>query len=166
LALSKSAKPFDVEVLLMDDGWFGSSKYPRNNDSQGLGDWLVNNEKLPNGLAGLSSGLKRNGMTLGIWVEPEMINPRSTLFEQVRSRFSTAMAHPLYLKHPDWAQSAPGYPLTEARHQLLLDYSKREVQDWAIVTFTRLFENTTIEMVKWDHNRGLVISVSFCDEQA
>jgi alpha-galactosidase len=76
------------------------------------------------------------------------------------------MADPLCLKHPDWVQSAPGYPFTEARRQLLLDYSKPEVQDWAIDTFTRLFETTSFEMVKWDHNRGLASFVPFFNEQA
>ena len=84
------------ELFVMDDGWFGD-KYPRDNDHTSLGDWMVCKKKLPNGIKALTDDAKKHNIKFGIWIEPEMINTKSELFE----------------KHPDWALSSPNRPLIQ-----------------------------------------------------
>ncbi|MDR1810894.1 MAG: alpha-galactosidase [Prevotella sp.] len=131
------AAKMGFELFLLDDGWFGK-KYPRNNDRAGLGDWQVNTDKLPNGIPYLINECKKRNIKFGIWVEPEMVNPKSELYEQ----------------HPDWVIAQPHRERVEMRHQLILDLSNPKVQEFVFNTIDRILsENPGIEYVKWDCNR-------------
>lgn len=125
------------ELFLLDDGWFGN-KYPRNNDDAGLGDWQTNTKKLPNGIPYLIEECKKRNIKFGIWVEPEMVNPRSELYE----------------KHPDWVISQPYRDRTLQRNQLILDLSNPKVQEFVYNTVDNVLQqNPGIDYVKWDCNR-------------
>jgi alpha-galactosidase len=137
--LMDEAADLGIELFVLDDGWFGN-KYPRNNDHAGLGDWQVNTEKLPHLLAGLAQAAKERNIRFGIWVEPEMVNPKSELFEQ----------------HPDWVIQLPNRPLREERQQLILDLSRPDVQQFIVGVFRDLLSNNpNISYVKWDCNRKI-----------
>ena len=133
LDLASIGKEIGIEMLVMDDGWFGE----RNDDTQSLGDWDANSKKLPHGLKGLGEKLAAKGMQFGIWVEPEMINQKSKLFEQ----------------HPDWALSIPGQPHSEGRNQRILDLANPEVVKYITDKMTEVFSSAKIDYVKWDMNR-------------
>lgn len=135
-ALMKDAKSLGVDLFLLDDGWFGN-KYPRVNDKAGLGDWDVMRSKLPNGVPHLAKTAKDVGIKFGIWVEPEMINPKSELFE----------------KHPDWAILLPNREPYYFRNQLVLDLSNPKVQDYVFGVIDKLMtESPDIAYMKWDCN--------------
>lgn len=134
LRLAKAGKDAGVELFVMDDGWFGE----RNDDFTSLGDWDVNTKKLPNGVSGLCEKVKALGLDFGIWVEPEMINVQSKLYEA----------------HPDWVLQIPGKPHSEGRNQRLLDLTKTEVQDFIIEKMSEVFSQADISYVKWDMNRS------------
>ena len=131
--LATKAASVGIELLVMDDGWFGK----RNDDTTSLGDWKVNPEKLPNGLKVLVDRVKATGVEFGIWVEPEMVSVDSDL----------------YRAHPDWAMQIPGKPHTEGRNQRILDLSKTEVQDYIIGSLSAIFDSADISYCKWDMNR-------------
>jgi len=133
LNLAKAGKEAGIELFVMDDGWFGE----RNDDTTSLGDWDVNKKKLPGGLSGLCEKIKKLGLQFGIWVEPEMVNVKSKLYEQ----------------HPDWVLQIPGKPHCEGRNQRILDLTKTEVQDYIIDKMTQVFSSADISYVKWDMNR-------------
>ncbi|TLX78210.1 alpha-galactosidase [Labilibacter sediminis] len=134
------ASEMGVEMFVLDDGWFGN-KYPRNSDKAGLGDWQVNKKKLPNGIGSLIDHAESKGLKFGIWVEPEMVNPKSELAEN----------------HPDWIiQRMNGREMLLERNQLLLDLSNPKVQDFVFnVVHKLLVENPRIAYIKWDANRHL-----------
>ena len=132
LDLADRAKKLGCELFVLDDGWFGS----RNNDLAGLGDYNVNKKKLPDGLDGLAKKIRAKGMEFGLWFEPESVNPDSDL----------------YRKHPDWALH-DDHPDILGRHQLLLDLSKPEVQDYIVENVTKVLDSAPISYVKWDMNR-------------
>lgn len=135
-ALMKEANDLGVDMFLLDDGWFGN-KHPRNNDRQGLGDWQANASKLPGGLAALVKAADEVGVKFGLWIEPEMVNPKSELYE----------------KHPDWAIHLPNRDVYYYRNQLVLDLSNPEVQDYVFGVVDRLMtENPGIAYFKWDCN--------------
>ena len=135
--LFQGSKDAGFELFLLDDGWFGN-KHPRNNDRAGLGDWAHNEKKLPRGVAGLCEEAERIGIPFGIWVEPEMVNPNSELYEQ----------------HPDWAIHQPHRPLNLQRSQLILDLTNPEVKEFAYnITADLLRQNPYISFIKWDANR-------------
>ena len=141
----KDASEMGFELFLLDDGWFGT-KHPRNSDNAGLGDWQVNKNKLPNGLGYLVEEADRNGIKFGIWLEPEMVNPASELYE----------------KHPDWVITQPNRPLDLSRNQLILDLSNPKVQDFVYsVVDNTMTENPGIAYIKWDCNRFVTNSGSF-----
>ena len=126
------------ELFVMDDGWFGD-KYPRNNDSSSLGDWVVDTRKLPDGIPGLLRDAKKNGVKFGIWIEPEMANTVSELYEA----------------HPDWIIKAPGREPVQGRGgtQVVLDLTNPKVQDYAFSIFDNLLSNyPEIAYIKWDAN--------------
>ena len=126
------------ELFVMDDGWFGD-KYRRLSDNSSLGDWVVDREKLPNGIGGLVQTAKKYGIKFGIWIEPEMTNSVSELYEA----------------HPDWVIKAPGRDVVKGRGgtQLVLDLCNPEVQDFVVGTVDRLMkENPEIAYIKWDAN--------------
>lgn len=132
----KDAKTLGVDLFLLDDGWFGN-KYPRNNDHAGLGDWQPNETKLPDGIAYLTKAASENGIKFGIWVEPEMVNPKSELYEQ----------------HPDWVVKQPQRPEFYMRNQLVLDLSNPKVQEFVFNTVNGLFsKNPDLAYIKWDCN--------------
>lgn len=135
LDIAREAKKCGIEMLVMDDGWFGH----RSDDSTSLGDWKVNEEKLPGGLAYLVSEVNKIGLKFGIWFEPEMISPDSDL----------------YREHPDWAISIPGREPTRSRNQLVLDLSRPEVVDYVYESVASVLKSANIEYVKWDMNRQL-----------
>jgi alpha-galactosidase len=137
VSLFDNAKELGVDLFLLDDGWFGN-KHPRNADNAGLGDWQVNAKKLPHGLSFLADEAKNRGIGFGIWLEPEMVNPASDLFEQ----------------HPDWAIRQPKRDLQFGRNQLVLDLTRPEVKTFAekIIDDT-LAPNPGITYLKWVANR-------------
>ena len=133
VSLGKAAKSLGVELLVMDDGWFGE----RNDDSHSLGDWDENPKKLPGGLKSLCKKINTLGLDLGVWVEPEMINVQSKLYEA----------------HPDWAMAVPGQLHSEGRHQRILDLCNPAVVDHLINKMSDVFSAAPIRYVKWDMNR-------------
>ena len=134
--LMKEAKHLGVDMFLLDDGWFGN-KHPRNSDNAGLGDWEAMKSKLPGGIPALVKSAKEAGVKFGIWIEPEMVNPKSELFE----------------KHPDWAITLPNRKTYYYRNQLVLDLSNPKVQDFVFgVVDNILTENPEVAYFKWDCN--------------
>lgn len=137
VSLFDGAKAAGAELFLLDDGWFGND-HPRDNDHAGLGDWQVNARKLPHGLGYLAEQAKKRGLRFGIWVEPEMVNPSSDLFE----------------RHPDWAIRQPKRDLNLFRNQLVLDMTRPAVREFVFhVLDDLLTQNPGISYVKWDCNR-------------
>ncbi|MBQ8978809.1 MAG: alpha-galactosidase, partial [Oscillospiraceae bacterium] len=134
-SIAKQAKELGIEMLVMDDGWFGH----RNSDNSSLGDWYVNENKIKGGLKALVDRVNGIGMMFGIWLEPEMISPDSDL----------------YRAHPDWAIQVKGLPLTQSREQYVLDYSRKEVRDCIWSQIKAILDNANIEYIKWDMNRQL-----------
>lgn len=135
IAIAKQASELGIEMLVMDDGWFGN----RFDDNRALGDWIVNEEKLTGGLKYLVDEVNKLGMKFGIWFEPEMISPDSDL----------------YRAHPDWAIAIPGRVGTLSRNQYVLDLTRREVLDYTYESVARVLRSANIEYVKWDMNRQL-----------
>lgn len=135
LSIAKEASSLGIEMLVMDDGWFGK----RNDENSSLGDWFVNEEKLPGGLSYLVSEVNKLGMKFGIWVEPEMVSPDSDL----------------YRAHPDWAIAIPGRHAGLRRNQYVLDLSRQEVVDAVYDMISAVLHSANIEYVKWDMNRSL-----------
>ena len=135
LSIAKRASELGIEMLVMDDGWFGH----RNDDSTSLGDWFVNEEKITGGLKYLVDEVNKLGLKFGIWMEPEMISPDSKLYEQ----------------HPDWAIAVPGRTATLSRNQYVLDLSRKEVRDYVFDMISNILHSANIEYVKWDMNRQL-----------
>ena len=133
--IAKQAGDLGVEMLVLDDGWFGA----RNNDKAGLGDWFVNEEKLKGGLGLLSQRIHGLGMKFGLWFEPEMVNPDSDL----------------YRAHPDWCLQVEGRALCTSRNQYVLDLSRRDVQDYLFDCMDQILKKAQIEYIKWDFNRYL-----------
>ena len=130
------AKDLGVDLFLLDDGWFGN-KYPRKDDHAGLGDWQVTQDKLPQGIPYLVKKAKENGVSFGIWIEPEMVNPKSELAE----------------KHPDWLIQLPSRETYYFRNQMVLDLCNPKVQDFVFGVVDGLMqENPDIKFMKWDCN--------------
>ncbi|KAK7207355.1 Melibiase-domain-containing protein [Myxozyma melibiosi] len=149
LELAQETAKLGAKLFVMDDGWFGV-KYPRVNDMAGLGDWEPNPDRFPDGLKALVDkvtdiqsnalpGQESSKLKFGIWVEPEMVSPKSVLYHE----------------HPDWALSADDYPRTECRNQLILNLALTDVQDYIINAISKLLRSASIFYVKWDLNRGI-----------
>jgi alpha-galactosidase len=136
VGLFDPAREMGAELFLLDDGWFGN-KFQRINDSAGLGDWQPNRMRFPNGLAPLAAEAGKRGLKFGIWLEPEMVNPKSELFEQ----------------HPDWVISQPKRELDLQRNQLVLDLTRPEVQHFESDTLRSVLSVPGIAYAKWDCNR-------------
>lgn len=135
LSIARQASALGIEMLVMDDGWFGC----RNDDNTSLGDWKVNENKLKGGLKHLVDEVNKLGMKFGIWFEPEMISPDSDL----------------YRAHPDWAIAVPGRTGSLARNQYVLDLTRKEVRDHVYEMVASVLRSANIEYVKWDMNRQL-----------
>ena len=135
LALAEKAKAIGVDLMVLDDGWFGK----RNGDNCSLGDWVVDRKKLPDGLECLCRKVNELGMQFGLWFEPEMISPDSDL----------------YRAHPDWCIHIADRPRTEGRHQLILDLTRPEVRKYIVDSVSSVLESCPISYVKWDMNRNM-----------
>ena len=130
------------ELFVMDDGWFGD-KYPRKTDNSSLGDWVVDKRKLPEGIDGLLRDAKKHGIKFGIWIEPEMTNSVSELYE----------------KHPDWIVKAPQREAVRGRGgtQLVLDMANPKVQDFVFSVVDNLMTHyPEIDYIKWDANMPIL----------
>lgn len=135
LDIAAHARKVGAELMVLDDGWFGK----RNSDNCSLGDWVVNREKLPDGLRGLADHVNNMGLEFGLWFEPEMVSPDSDL----------------YRNHPDWCIHIPGRSRTEGRNQLILDLSRDEVCNYIVESLTEILKSANIVYVKWDMNRNM-----------
>ena len=133
--LAKEAKELGIDMVVMDDGWFGK----RNDDNSSLGDWYVNEEKLGGTLTKLIERVNAEGVKFGIWIEPEMVNEDSEL----------------YREHPDWAITIPGRKPVRSRNQLVLDFSRKEVRDEIFKRICAVLDQGNVEYIKWDMNRSL-----------
>jgi len=133
LSLADGAAALGMELLVLDDGWFGQ----RDDDGSSLGDWTVNCRKLPGGLEALARSIGKKGLRFGLWFEPEMVS--------VRSR--------LYREHPDWCLHVPGRHRSEGRRQLVLDLGRAEVRDYVVNAVSSILRSVPISYVKWDMNR-------------
>ena len=133
--IAREASKDGIEMLVMDDGWFGHRSF----DDSSLGDWTVNENKIKGGLKHLVDEVNKLGMKFGIWFEPEMISPDSDL----------------YRAHPDWAIQIPGREPGLSRQQLVLDITRKEVEDYTYESVAKILRNANIEYVKWDMNRQL-----------
>ncbi len=142
LAIAKNAAECGIEMLVMDDGWFGN----RYDDNRALGDWQVNEEKLSGGLRFLVDEVNKLGLKFGIWFEPEMISPDSDL----------------YRAHPDWAIQVPGRTAGLCRNQYVLDITRPEVLEHVWKSVSDILHSANIEYVKWDMNRQLADLGSYC----
>jgi alpha-galactosidase len=138
VGLYDPAKEIGMELFLLDDGWFGN-KFPRVSDEAGLGDWQPNRSRLPDGLAPLAGEAVKRGLRFGIWMEPEMVNPKSEL----------------YLRHPGWVIAQPKRSLDLQRHQLVLDLTRPEVQAFEWQSIQNILSVPDITYAKWDCNRYL-----------
>lgn len=134
-AIAKAGQELGIELFVLDDGWFGK----RDSDNSSLGDWFVDERKLPNGLKDLVQRVNNIGMHFGIWFEPEMVSPDSDL----------------YRSHPDWCLHVDGRRRTQARQQLILDMSRADVQDYIVHTLSTILSSAPITYVKWDMNRNM-----------
>lgn len=145
--LASEASKLGIELFVLDDGWFGV----RNDDTSGLGDWFVNEDKVKGGLGKLATEINEMGLKFGLWFEPEMVSPNSEL----------------YKKHPDWCIHVPGRNRSEARNQLILDLSKEEVCDYIIEAVSNVLDSAPISYVKWDMNRNMteVGSTNLCPKR-
>ena len=141
IAMMDDISQFGGELFVMDDGWFGN-KYPRKDDTSSLGDWVVDKNKLPNGLDALTKAARERGIKFGIWIEPEMVNTKSELFE----------------RHPEWALQTKGRDLKLGRGgtQLVLDMTNPKVQDFVFkIVDDLLTQNPEIAYIKWDANASI-----------
>jgi alpha-galactosidase len=135
LSLAQIAKSIGVEMYVIDDGWFKG----RTNDQGGLGDWIIDKNKFPNGLSHLIKKINDMGMNFGIWIEPEMVNPNSDL----------------YRKHPEWIFYFPNRIKTLSRNQLMLNLAREDVYQYLYTSISSLLRNNNIKYLKWDMNRQL-----------
>ena len=143
--LAATTAGLGISLFVLDDGWFGTN-YPRNNDSEGLGDWTPNPAKFPGGFEQFVNtadanivNFTDNNLIFGIWVEPEMVDPKSDL----------------YNAHPEWAMHAGSHTRTLTRNQLVLNLALPEVQDYIINAISGVIESAAIRYIKWDNNRGM-----------
>jgi len=142
--LFDEGKKIGADLFLLDDGWFGN-KYPRNDDKAGLGDWQEDKTKLPSGIGYLVKQAKAKGIEFGIWLEPEMVNPKSELYE----------------KHPDWILKLPNREENYGRNQLVLDLINPKVQDFVFSVVDDLMtKNPGVAFIKWDCNRSMTNAYS------
>ena len=135
ISIAREAKKCGIEMLVMDDGWFGR----RSSDDSSLGDWYVNESKIVGGLKNLVDKVNEIGLEFGIWFEPEMISPDSKLYKE----------------HPDWAIQIEGREATQCRCQYVLDLSRKEVRDYVYESVAAILRSANIYYVKWDMNRQL-----------
>ena len=136
LSLAVKAKEVGVDLLVLDDGWFGK----RDNAESSLGDWVVNRQKLPSGIEGLAKKINALGLKFGLWFEPEMVSPDSEL----------------YRAHPDWAIRVPQTEPAVRRWQLVLDLTREEVREYVVNAVVQVLACGMVDYVKWDMNRDIL----------
>ncbi len=134
MSLAREAARLGMELFVVDDGWFGA----REDDTTSLGDWMVNSRKFPSGLTHFSRRIHSLGLLFGLWVEPEMVSRKSTLYEE----------------HPEWVVQIPGREPSPARNQLLLDLTRKDVQDHLFETLSSILQVAEVDYIKWDMNRS------------
>lgn len=139
--IANEAAGLGIEMFVLDDGWFGN----RGPDDRGLGDWVVNEEKMGGTLDSVVKRIKALGLQFGIWFEPEMVNEDSNL----------------YRAHPDWALTIPGKPPVLGRTQLVLDFSRKEVRDAIFDQMTAVIDSTQVDYIKVDMNRSICEAYSY-----
>ena len=144
-ALAESAAELGIDMVVMDDGWFGK----REDDNSGLGDWLVNEKKLGCTLGEMIARINGCGVKFGIWIEPEMVSEDSDL----------------YREQPDWALRIPGREPVRSRNQLVLDFSREEVRNYVFDRICEVLEQGNVEYVKWDMNRSIADVYSARNDQ-
>lgn len=135
IEIAREAKNLGIEMFVLDDGWFGA----RDWDDKGLGDWVVNEEKMGGNLASVVEQINQLGLKFGLWIEPEMVNENSDL----------------YRRHPDWALQIPGKKPVLGRTQLVLDFTRKEVRDAIFDQIVKVIDSANIEYIKMDMNRSL-----------
>ncbi len=142
LGLARSAKRLGAELFVLDDGWFGS----RDDDTSSLGDYTVNEKKLPRGLLDLANGIHKTGLKFGLWFEPEMVNPDSDL----------------YRAHPEYAVQVKAKTPALGRHQMVLDLCNPAVRDYIVQNVSQVLDTCKVDYVKWDYNRHMTDCYSPC----
>lgn len=135
LKFAETARQLGVEMMVLDDGWFGH----RDDDTSSLGDWYPDPKKLPQGIRGLAEKIENMGMKFGLWIEPEMVNKDSRLYEE----------------HPDWVIRVPYREACHGRNQFVLDFSKEEVVDYIGDRISRILQDAPVSYIKWDMNRSI-----------
>lgn len=135
LKFAETARKLGVEMMVLDDGWFGH----RDDDTSSLGDWYPDPKKLPQGIRGLAEKIENMGMKFGLWIEPEMVNKDSRLYEE----------------HPDWVIRVPYREACHGRNQFVLDFSKEEVVDYIGDQISGILRNAPVSYIKWDMNRSI-----------
>ena len=135
LKFAETARQLGVEMMVLDDGWFGH----RDDDTSSLGDWYPDLKKLPQGIRGLAEKIENMGMKFGLWIEPEMVNKDSRLYEE----------------HPDWVIRVPYREACHGRNQFVLDFSKEEVVDYIGDQISGILRNAPVSYIKWDMNRSI-----------
>jgi alpha-galactosidase len=138
--IAQTAQQLGIELFVLDDGWFGK----RDDDTSSLGDWFEYEEKLPNGINGLSEKIEELGMRFGLWFEPEMVCKDTKLFEE----------------HPDWIISTPNYSASHGRNQFVLDFSRDDVVDYIFDLMDKIIAKSKISYIKWDMNRHITEAYS------
>ena len=134
-ALAEQAARLSADLFVLDDGWFSG----RSSDTKALGDWTADKKKFPQGITAVEEAVREQGMSFGLWIEPEMVSEDSELFR----------------KHPDYALRVPGRKPVMGRDQLVLDLSRQEVVEELYKQISRLLEDGGIRYIKWDANRNL-----------
>lgn len=140
MAMARQAKDLGIELFVLDDGWFGK----RNDDTTSLGDWDVNPQKLPQGMAHLAQQIHDLGMQFGLWYEPEMIS----------------LASQLYHDHPDWVIKTPQRQMTPGRNQFVLDMTNPDVVDFLYTKMSTMIDEAHLDYIKWDMNRNITEAYS------
>lgn len=135
MQIARKAKECGVELFVLDDGWFGQ----RSSDYAGLGDWIANKERLPEGITGIAEKIEKIGMKFGLWFEPEMVNKDSDL----------------YRAHPDWILQTPERRVSHGRNQYVLDFSRKEVVDHIYNMMEKILSQAKVSYIKWDMNRSI-----------
>lgn len=135
LEIAGKAKECGVELFVLDDGWFGK----RSHEKAGLGDWIANTDRLPEGITGIAEKIEQMGLKFGLWFEPEMANRDSDL----------------YRAHPDWILETPGRKQSHGRFQYVLDFSRKEVVDCIYEMMAKILAEAKVSYVKWDMNRSI-----------
>lgn len=135
ISLMKKASKLGVELFVLDDGWFST----RDDDSHGLGNWEVNEKKIPGGLESLAFEAKKRNLNFGIWMEPEMVNVDA----------------PIYKEHPEYIVQDKFHNPSFGRNQLVLDLRKKEVQDFVYHSVAQVLKSADISYLKWDYNRNI-----------